>query len=103
MMREDWIVVKVTKDKFAICPTFIHNWCVVYYAHMKNNYHLPKQIKGRTFVERYNIAIDYVYSHNDDYELLDDDFKRLEGYYFQMREYAFLNGMYKSIPKRRVY
>ena len=103
MMRHEWSVVKVNPEKFAICPTFIYNWCVVYYRHLKSLNNVPKKIKGNTFVERYNIALDFVVDNNCTYELFDEDFERLEGFYFQMREFAFLDGMYKIVPKRRVY
>ena len=103
MMRHEWTVVKVNEDKFAICPTFIYNWCIIYYEHLKGFHHLPKKIKGNVFVERYMISLGYVYDNNNEYELLDEDFVRLEGYYFQMREYAYLEGKYPIRPKKRVY
>ena len=103
MMRHDWIVVKVNAEQFAICPTFIYNWCMIYYRDMKGYTRTPTTMRGSTFVERYNLALDHVIENNDEYELLDEDFDRLTDYYFQMKKYGYLDGKYKIVPKRRLY
>ena len=103
MMREDWVIVKVNKDKFAICPTFIYNWCVIHYRNMKGYTRTPKTIKGRTFINKYIIALEYVYNNNDEYVLYDEDFIKLEGYYFEMKDYAYLDGKYVVQSKKRLY
>jgi len=122
ILRHNWEIIKVDdieyvqmydvvtiRDKirhmkrFAICPTFIYNWCKIFYYDIKEFHLLPKTIKGKTFVERFKIALEYVREHNDRYKLLPEDFIRLERFYHAMKKHGYLKERYKIKPKLQLY
>lgn len=91
------------RKKFAICPTFIYNWCKIYYRTMRGFHHIPKSIKGKNFLQKFRETLEYVKKNNHKYKLLDEDFKRLMNYYYEMKKHGYLKGRYPIKLKMKLY